>query len=250
MMHARSWLVIVALLIAATAARAADDDMNKAFQRYGFNSNADYETLLRVIQEANADRIRDPKDVDARVAMATVGMLATPEQRLRLYSDFSLAQPDLALREEAALGIKQYLLSGGSISDSLKAQLATALCAALSCAQHSGRDASEFVRDGIDALLLLGDDRGLDAFLTNTEHVRNLKLKDHWQDDSPPETFDQLVAEYTSAAAPSRADQLTAAIYRLMARRRRAGELVQPRQPIVNVDELLHKKKAETPTPE
>ena len=133
-----------------------------------------------------------------------------------------------------------------TISTAQRDQVITKLKAELSALGSPSREAFDFAKGAADALMVLGDDTGLDVFLTDKQTVDNYRSKDGWEPTSASSVFAQLKADYEQKAAePSNEnpdpDRLMAAAYELCRVRRTESKEIKPLQPLANLEQLLPK---------
>lgn len=234
-----SLLTIVALSTLLTTAMPKSNEEQQVETRYGFNETSHYATLLSALQRSFADYLANPADKGAIGANLLVFKYASAEERIRLHADFGLAQADPAIRQKASQDIGEYLKQGGSLTQPLKQQVSDKLWNQLKSAAGQDRRVREFIANATDALLLLGDSRGLDAALANKAEVENLKAADGWSASTDAATLRQLEQRYRAPANGGEADIRRAEVYRLLAARKDASVAFEPSSEVQNLTQIL-----------
>lgn len=204
---------------------------------------ADYPTLLQFVQDAYSES-KAENDGPITQYVYTIALDRAPtDKQVRLATDFSLAQSDLDMKQMGARAITKIMLSGSSVPQVERENAINKLKNELGAIGQQ-RASYGFASQAANALIALGDQSGLDVFLTDAQTVRNYSLKDKWQPASPASLFQTLQSQYLqSAASPTSRDpdwdKLMAAFYGMCASRRSAGQEVKPDQPITDLGRML-----------
>lgn len=169
---------------------------------------------------------------------------ATADKKIALAVDFSLAQTDMSVKQLGARAISTAVLKGVTIDAAQRQQAIAKLKEQLAQAANPSRAAFEFARQASKALVFLGDDTGLDVWLTDSQTVGNYAKKDGWQSTSDAAVFTQLKTQYDQlAAVPENAnpdvERTIAATYELCRVRRTQSREIKPISPLANLDRLL-----------
>ncbi len=205
-----------------------------------------YSDALRQLRDAYAKSKADPGDLKAQYQF--IGRLAVMpgDMQVPLAVDFCLVQKDLTLETSGASTLVTALSQGMVIQASRRGQAAIELKKDLGELTSNDRRMFEFAVQAANALLLLGDDTGLDILLTDKQTARNYCVLDEWDTDSDPSIFQQLATKYHRLARTSDKKHcqfaaVKAALYNLCRARRLAGQEIVPLHPLVNLQELLPK---------
>jgi len=204
---------------------------------------ADYATLLQFVRDAHAEYLVENKDPVLEYTYIIGINEASLDKQVRLALDFSLAQSDMNVRQMGARAIWLALIKGATPDQALKQQVIAKLRTDLSGLTSPSREAFDFARYASNALMLLGDDAGLDVFLTDKENVSNYTAKDNWNPTTTPAAFQQLADQYTQLAndpsnTNSEVEKTMAAVYLRAKDRRNQGQDVKALQPIINMQNL------------
>ena len=202
-----------------------------------------YTQMLQFIQSAYTEYQANPKDGVLQYAYLGALDKVSAANPVAISLDFTLNQPDMNLREIGAHTVYQAVLKGVSMDQATRDRLVTKLKADIGELKAPSQEAFQFARYGVYALMLLGDDIGLDDFLTDKTQVRNLSVKDDWDAKTEAAHFQQLTNQYTQlASSPGTRNndwqKTVAAFYRLAEARRAQGEEVKPLHPTVDLDGL------------
>ena len=205
--------------------------------------SADYPTLLQFVRDAYAEYLAENKDPVLEYAYIIGINEASLDKQIKLALDFSLAQSDMTVRQMGARAIWLALIKGATPDQNLKQQTVAKLKADLSGLTAPSREAFDFARHASNALMLLGDDAGLDVFLTDKENVSNYSAKDNWNPTTTPAAFQQLADQYTQLAndpsnTNSEVEKTIATVYLRAKDRRNQGQEVKALQPIINLQNL------------
>ncbi len=208
--------------------------------------SGNYQNILTFVRAAYAESKAEGDDEITQYAYLMVLSQVPAAMRIPLAVDFAMDESDPELNAQGARAVRLALLDGASLTAPEKQALVTKLKSKLSALSGSSMPKFDFARFAADALMLLGDDAGLDVFLTGSEFVGNLKSSDGWTPTSNASVFAQLKASYEAKAAdPSNenrgSDTVTAAMYELCRVRRTEDKEVKPLQPLANLDQLLPK---------
>ena len=236
----RTLLLTLCVLFAflSTAKPKSDEELHVEV-RYGFDEASDYATLLSTLQRSFADYLAKPADKGAIGANLLVFRYASSEERLRLHAEFGLTQVDATVRQKASRSISEYLKQGGTIAQPLRQQVADKLWDQLKGVTGQDRRVREFIANATDALLLLGDSRGLDAMLANKAEVENLKATDGWAASTDVATLHKLEQRYRVPGSGSQVDMRRAEIYRLLAARKDGNIAFEPSSEVQNLTQIL-----------
>lgn len=204
--------------------------------------SGNYKEILDFVRAAYAER----NDETARYAYLMVLSQVPAAMRIPLAIDFTLDVPDLELNAQGARVVRLALLEGASLTTAGKKALTAKLKAKLSGLRGGSRPEFDFARFAADALMFLGEDAGLDVFLTDAASVETLKRRDGWTAASDEEVFARLEASYRRKAAglsekDRGADTLAAAMYELCRVRRSIGSGIKPLHPLADLGKLLPK---------
>ena len=171
---------------------------------------------------------------------------ASLDKKIPLAIDFSLSQSDLTVKQFGARAILLAVLKGATTNAAQRQQAVTKLNSEIGQITEPSRDAFDFARSAANALIVLGDDAGLDVFLTDKQTINNYSKKDGWLSISEAAVFQVLKAQYEERASdPNNAnpdyDKIRAAAYELCRLRRISGKKIEPLQPLADLDQLLPK---------
>jgi hypothetical protein len=199
------------------------DPIQDAEQTYSFNSSSTYQQLLTALGQAYPDFKANPENPTAMIAMNQIYAYVASDKKIQLNYDYLLQQSDVAAKKAAVQGINTYIDSGLSASPSVNQAIANKLWQDLASLQSNSDDAKAFARGGVNTLLLLLDDRGLEAILTDKAYIKNLQATDQWNDESPTATFAALKQKYDALIGLQPGARELAAIYELCRLRKVAG---------------------------
>ena len=227
----------------AIAGRVKDMAANPE-QMATFIRTASYADLLQFVRDADAERKADPEDALLEYAYVLALNEAPLNKQIQLNLDFTLVQTDMMTRQTGARAIYQALLLGAEIEQPIRGTLLIKLKADLAALTTAGQDVYDFARYAIYSLMLLGDDIGLDNFLTDTETIRNLSVKDNWTATTEAARFEQLATQYTQRAndvnnTNNDWEKTVATAYNLAKTRRMQAREVKPLAPTANLDQLI-----------
>ncbi len=238
--------IIVALLaVNAHAGPITDIMTNDPEEVRQIIESGTYQELLQFVQNAYTES----KQADGEVAQYAYILAidqAPLDKRVQLAIDFSLANPELIIKQFGARSVSIAVAQGATIPTAQRDQVIAKLKTELSALGTPSREAFDFARGASDALMVLGDDAGLDVFLTNTQTVGSYRSKDGWEPTSAASVFAQLKTDYEQKAADPRnenpdPDRVMAAAYELCRVRRTQDKEIKPLQPLANLDQLLPK---------
>ena len=213
-------------------------------QMLAFIDNASYTELLKFIQDAYAESKADNDEVLTQYAYMYALGNASLEKRIPLSVDFLLSKQDMDLNEAGAKMIVSAVLSGGAVNAELRQQAITKLKAKLVLLVNPSRGAFDFAWKAGEALVVLGDDSGLDIFLTDKQTSGNYSRMDHWTPTSDATVFEGLKQQYElKAADPANTnkeiEKVMAATYELCRLRRVQSKEINPLQPLADLQKLL-----------
>lgn len=240
-------LLLLLLAMFTTLAQAGpikDMAINHPDQWQAIVEGGTYAQLLQFVRDAYAEHQADPNDATLQyIYLGTLDKAALDKQ-IPLCLDFTLNQTDMTLRQQGARAVYQAVLKGAIFDQTTRDRLIAKLKTDLGALNTPSREAFDFARFAVYTLALLGDDVGLDDFLTYTEQTRNLAVKDNWKSDTAATRFEQLANQYAQLAndpanQSSEWEKTVAAIYQLAKSRRLQGREVKPLQPTVNLDRLV-----------
>ena len=204
----------------------------------------DYSKQLQFIKDAYAEHQANPKDaVDEYVYGIVMGSVPSDHQ-IALALDFALNQSDMEIRRQSADAIYHALAHNVLPDETTRVRLSSKLKQDLATLTKPSQTAFQLASCELDTLMLLGDDAGLDGYLTETYSVREMSVVDKWEIDSEPTLFDQLATKYAKEADDQHADwpnscRTDVAMYRLAKERRLRGIKIEPLHPLVDLDKLL-----------
>lgn len=214
-------LYLLAIVFAPFIGNA--NPIQDAEQTYSFNSSSNYQQLLTALGQAYPDFTANPKNPIAMIAMNQIYSYVDSDKKIELNYDFLLQQSDIVAKKAAVQGINKYIDSGLSASPSVNQAIANKLWQDLAGVQPNSDDAKVFARGGVTTLLLLLDDRGLEAILTDKAYIKNLQATDQWNDESPTATFAALKQQYDGLIGQQSGARELVAIYELCRLRKAAG---------------------------
>jgi hypothetical protein len=203
-----------------------------------------YAVVLQLVTDAyNESKAENDEAITKHVYTVALDQ-ASLDKQIPLAVDFSLAQGDFDLKQMGARAIWRALLQGANPDATLRQRAIAKLKSELQALSAPGRAAFEFATQARDALAVLGDDAGLNLFLTSSQNASNYRQKDGWNPTSDASVFQALKTQYEQAAGqPSNEnpdlDRIMAAMYELCRARRTQGKEIKPLQPIANLDNLL-----------
>lgn len=235
--------ILIGIVNAGPIKQMATDDPDQILE---IISTATYDDLLQLVNSAYAEsKAENDEPLTQYVYMIALDRSA-PDLQIQLAVDFSLVKSDFDLKQLGARAIRRAMLQGASPDAALRQQVVLKLKNEVQALNAPSRDAYEFATQARDALVVLGEDAGLDLFLTGNDVTNNYKQKNGWNSNSDASVFDALKMQYEQAAAqPGNenpdADRIMAAIYELCRLRRTEGKEIKPLQPIANLDNLLPK---------
>jgi hypothetical protein len=205
-----------------------------------------YADVLQLARDAYNESKAESDDPVTQYVYTLVLDQASLDKKIPLAIDFSLVQTDLLVKQFGARAIWLATLQGATITTTQKQQAITKLKDGLGSLTTRSRDAFDFARHAADALIVLGDDAGLDVSLTDKQTVSNYSKKDGWNPTSAATVFQQLKQQYDQLGAdPNNAnpepDKIMAATYELCRIRRTQNKEIKTLQPLANLDNLLPK---------
>jgi len=213
-----------------------------------FMEKANYADLLKFIKTAYKE-YRDTKDAAAEYAFFAAMAQIPLDKRIDLALDFSFQQDDIPVNEAVANLVVDALSKGVKVDDATLKKLSKTLKAQLSKIKTAKDETYRYVSSLVDALVLAGDDAGLNVMLTESDIIKNYMRKDSWNAESEAVQFKQLSDKYKKLGdeedkkadeeAWSVPERTWSAFYLLCQKRREAGRPILAEKPIVNLDKLL-----------
>lgn len=202
-----------------------------------------YPELLALVRDAYTES----KTADGATAQYVYVLAidqSPADKKVGLALDFSLTQADMSVKQLGARMISTAMLKRVSIDASQREAAIAKLKEQLAQASTPSMDAFEFAGQAARALILLGDDAGLDVWLTDAQTVSNYARKDGWAPTSEAAVFAQLKTLYDQqATAPQNVnadvERVIAATYELCRVRRTQSKEVKSINPLANLDQLL-----------
>lgn len=191
-------------------------------QKYSVTSSSTYQQLFAAFQQATTDCANNTSDAIALVALEVIYGWIPLNERVKFNYDDIKQEPDNGLYLAGIIGANEALESGATVDATTKQALADNIWQKLTGLQPGNDDNKELASSAVITLLLLNDDRGLEAILTKSEYIKNLQATDGWDKDSPETKFADLVTEHTALIGQEAGAREQAAIYEL-ARLRKAG---------------------------
>lgn len=243
-MRTLTLLLTLAMLNSLAVAGRVKDMAANPEQMAAFIRTATYPELLQFVRDADTERKADPDDALLEYAYILALNEAPLDKQIPLSLDFTLAQSDIMTRQIGTRAVYQALLRGAPIDQATRDRLLAKLKADLAAVAAPSQEAYDFARYAIYSLMLLGDDLGLDNFLTDTETTRNLSVKDNWTGTTEVTRFEQLAVQYTQRASDAANtnndwEKTVAAAYSLAKTRRLQAREVKPLAPTANLDRLI-----------
>jgi hypothetical protein len=154
--------IIIALLIVNAHAGPITDMMtNNPEEVRQIIESGTYQELLQFVQNAYTES----KQADGEVAQYAYILAidqAPLDKRVQLAIDFSLANPELIIKQFGARSVSIAVAQGATIPTAQRDQVIAKLKTELSALGTPSREAFDFARGASDALMVLGDDTGLD----------------------------------------------------------------------------------------
>jgi hypothetical protein len=199
------------------------DPIQDAEQTYNFSASSTYEQLLTALSHAYPDFKANPENSVAMIAMSRIYSYVSSDKKIQLNYDYLLQQNDVAARKAAVQGINKYIDSGLTASQTVSLAIANKLWQDLSTLQPNSENTKIFARNAVTTLLLLLDDRGLEAILTDKDYIKNLQAVDQWNYESSMATFAALQQQYNNLIGQQPGARERAAIYELCRLRKAAG---------------------------
>jgi len=191
-------------------------------QKYNVTSSSTYQQLFAAFQQATTDYTNNTSDATALVALEVIYGWVPLNERVKFNYDDINQESDNGLYLAGIIGCNEAIEAGATVDGTTKQALADNIWQKLTGLQPSNHDNQELANTAVITLLLLNDDRGLEAILTDTEYIKNLQATDGWDKDSPQTKFADLVTEHTALVGQEAGAREQAAIYEL-ARLRKAG---------------------------
>ena len=206
--------------------------------------NSSYADLLQFIRDAYNECKAENNEPGAGFVCHYALGYAPLEMQIPLAIDFALSQPELELKELGAKMIESAIFQGTPVNAERRQQAVAKLKAALALLTTPSQEAYEFARQGGEALVVLGDDSGLDMFLTNRQRSGNYSRMDHWTPTSEASVFEALKQHYDLIASDpnntnKEVEKVMASTYDLCRQRRVQGKEIKPLQPLIDIDKLL-----------
>lgn len=215
-------IIAINLLIALSCVQIMADDAQEVSQRYNVTSSSTYQQLSAAFQQATTDFSADTTDGTAMLALDVIYGWIPLNNRIELSYSYFMQQPETPFYLAGVEGISDALKKGATVSTQLKQDISDSIWQKLGTLQATEEVNRELANEGVIALLLLSDDRGLEAILTDTKYIKNLQAVDGWDKDSPETKFADLVTQYTALIGQKAGARERVAIYEL-ARLRKVG---------------------------
>ncbi|MEX2579109.1 MAG: hypothetical protein WD342_08620 [Verrucomicrobiales bacterium] len=210
------------LLVVPSCMQVMADDAQEVSQRYSVTSSSTYQQLSAAFQQATADFRADTTDGTGMLALDVIYGWIPLNNRIELSYSYFMQQPETPFYLAGVEGIADALKQGATASAQLKQDVSNSIWQKLGTLQTTEEVDKELANEGVIALLLLNDDRGLEAILTGTKYIENLQTVDSWNKDSPETKFTDLVTQYTALIGQKAGARERVALYEL-ARLRKAG---------------------------
>ena len=234
-----AWLICLLLPLSITAQESSLLDDPAALME-GFRSDG-IEAKIETLQTLDAlasNQVIDPGTVEYLVyAMLAQEPSASRVQIAQLYL---LNHEEIALKETGLNYIIDAAIEGVDALDVDSAK--TQLVNELEGLSGTGQDYYAYAGKAARALVMLGDERGLDVFLTNSKTIKNYSRKDDWSEDSPPEKLDALSQQYQEKFSQSQSNEwdfFWSQFYALAEERRKQGKLLVASNPLISLDSVL-----------
>lgn len=215
-------IIAINLLIALSCVQIMADDAQEVSQRYNVTSSSTYQQLSAAFQQATTDFSADTTDGTAMLALDVIYGWIPLNNRIELSYSYFMQKPETPFYLAGVEGISDALKKGATVSTQLKQDISDSIWQKLGTLQATEEVNRELANEGVIALLLLSDDRGLEAILTDTKYIKNLQAVDGWDKDSPETKFADLVTQYTALIGQKAGARERVAIYEL-ARLRKVG---------------------------
>ncbi len=220
-------------------ARSSDDIADRLQETRRAVTTSNYKDLLLFLNKAYDKSASDNTGLQEYWFLAALTQVPAAEQ-LDVAIDFALTKPRLSLKTEAADIIKRAVYGEGAITPAQEERARKVLKEQLSSFSEKGSYAYLFAERAAEALVALGDDAGLDVWLTTDTTSSNYSVADGWDETSPASLFDNLVQRYATDAKSSNraAAMFKASLYKLCQARREHGTEIKPIRPIINLSTL------------
>lgn len=162
------------------------------------------------------------------------------DSRVQIAQNYLLNHDDKALKETGLDFIIDAAIEGIDALDvdGAKSQLVDEL----EGLSGTGQEYYAYAGKASRALVMLGDDRGLDVFLTNSKTIRNYSRKDGWGENSSPVEMNALSQQYAEKFNQSQSNEwdfFWSKFYELAEERRKQGKLLAAIDPLINLDSVL-----------
>jgi hypothetical protein len=207
--------------------------------------SGEYAPLLQFVRDAYAES-KQPNGEPAEMGYALAFSQTTTANRLALALDFALGENDFVIKQFGARAIIEAVHQNEAIPINQRGQLIAKLKTELGALANAPKEAVEFANQAATALILLGDDAGLNVWLTDKQEVGNYQKRDQWAPTSSEGVFSNLKQVYQARAAEStnanpEVDKVTAAVYELCRQRRVENKQIVPIDPFVDLHHLRTK---------
>lgn len=213
----------VLILSALCVLSAWADPVAQVTQRYSVDSSSNYQQLSTAFQQAVTDFKNNSDDAIAFIATKVIYEEWVDESdKLQLINDHIIQQSEAGIFLAGIEGIIDELESNVVPNATLKQSFANGIWTYLTNLDTKIEINQRVASRSVVALLLLQDDRGLEAILTETEYIKNLQATDGWDKNSPQTKFADLVTQYTALVGQEAGAREQVAIYEL-ARLRKVG---------------------------
>ncbi len=216
-------IIYIALSVFITGWLEGSEFEQATTQKYSVTNSSNYQQLFAAFQQATADYTNDTTDATALVALEVIYGWVPLNERVKFNYDGIKQESENSLYLAGIIGCNEALNGGATVDSTTKQALANNIWQRLSGLQPTDEDNTELGKTAVSTLLLLNDDRGLEAILTDTEYIKNLQSTDGWDKDSSQTKFADLVTHYTALIGQEAGARELAAFYELMRLRKVAG---------------------------
>lgn len=237
-------LIVLIMVSIANAGPIKTMFTNDPDQIQAIIDNAPYTELLKFIRDAYNESKAENGDPGTEYVWKYALGSAPLEKQIPLSVDFALDKPELEVKELGATIIVSAVFRGIAINAEKRQEAIAKLKAALTTLAEPNIVAYQFARKAGEALVVLGDDAGLDIFLTDKETGDNYSRMDNWTRTSDAAVFEALKQQYQLKAADinnmnEEIEKIMAATYELCRIRRTQSKEIKPLNPLVNLQNLL-----------
>lgn len=236
-----TWILVLhsKCLLAGQISTVMETDPGSLFK---IVQSGSYPEVLRLVRGAYAESHADPSAFGAESILELALNTPAEKDRIQLAIEFSLAQNDFEMNLRGTMLLVRVLVNGATFDRKRREQIVGELKNMIIATTVPSKDGFKFVQEASDLLLLLGNDAGLDLYLTSRDAFRSSSVADNWSSDSSASVFRELQVKYDlRAKADSESpkwDMLKARLYGLCSARRDKGQLIEPIHPWANLDHL------------